>query len=163
MDLEVNNGVLRPATKSQCAQEQVATRFGTRLHELFRTCPQGCRSFEAVKNVHVYKAGDRGDSVFYVRTGLVALLSTGGGNKYLIDIVGAGAIFGELCLRGSDTRLESAIVLKNAVLIELPVERFIAVLQETSQLEHLVQHLANRLQQQLATISDLLASSPERL
>ncbi len=164
MDLQANNRVLRPATTSLSAQEQVASRFGARLHEFLQTCPQGCRSFEAVKGSHVYKAGERGDSIFYIRSGLVALLSTAGGdNKYLIDVVGAGDIFGELSLRGSNTRLESAVVLKHAVMIELPLERFLSVLQETSQLEHLVQHLANRLQQQLATINDLLASRPERL
>ncbi len=44
MDLQANNRVLRPATTSLSAQEQVASRFGARLHEFFQTCPQGAYS-----------------------------------------------------------------------------------------------------------------------
>jgi CRP/FNR family cyclic AMP-dependent transcriptional regulator len=117
---------------------------------------------EFPKNSNVYNAGDRDELVFYVECGLVKTLAVShSGKECLLEIHGGGECFGELCLAGSE-RLETATVMKPAVLRKLQRETLLRSLRTAGVLEDLVRHLAAKLARQQQIITDFVTVDSEK-
>jgi len=71
----------------------------------------------------VYRAGDVADSLFVIARGRVKICSVEveSGREAVIDIVGAGALFGESALYDGGTRERCAVAYENARLLRIPV------------------------------------------
>ena len=71
----------------------------------------------------VYRAGDVADALFVIARGRVKICSVEeeSGREAVIDIVGAGAIFGESALYDGGTRERCAVAYENVRLLRIPV------------------------------------------
>ena len=71
----------------------------------------------------VYRAGDVADALFVIARGRVKICSVEeeSGREAVIDIVGAGALFGESALYDGGTRERCAIAYENVRLLRIPV------------------------------------------
>jgi CRP/FNR family transcriptional regulator, cyclic AMP receptor protein len=96
------------------------------------------RSFAAGEVV--FEQGDRGDSMFIVRSGSVALKD---GDR-LIDTVDAPSLFGEMALIENEPRALTAEANSDAELTEIPVRMFWVLVHETPYFAHLVMSVMAR-------------------
>jgi len=88
------------------------------------------RCFEAGE--FLYHIGGPARSVFLLRRGLVKVSAvSSGGQELTLRVYKAGDIFGELCLCTGERR-EQAVALQTSHAIEIPLERFIARMQQDS-------------------------------
>ena len=71
----------------------------------------------------VYRAGDVADALFVIARGRVKICSVEeeSGREAVIDIVGAGALFGESALYDGGTRERCAVAYENVRLLRIPV------------------------------------------
>src|SRR3712207_4769017 len=74
----------------------------------------------------VYRAGDPADALYVLGRGRVKLctIEEASAREAVIDIVGAGAIFGESALYGAGVREKSAVAYENVRLLRVPVGEF---------------------------------------
>ena len=84
------------------------------------------------------------------------------GKECLLAIHSAGDIFGELCLSGSDARLETATAMEETILKKIPRSQFLARLSRDSLLEGYVRYLAVRVAEQQQVIADLVTVDSEQ-
>jgi CRP/FNR family cyclic AMP-dependent transcriptional regulator len=73
----------------------------------------------------------------------------------LLAIHTAGDIFGELCLSGLGPRLETATVMEEAILKQIPCPKFFARLGRDALFAGFVQYLAARIADQQQIIANL--------
>ncbi|HEU4597318.1 MAG TPA: Crp/Fnr family transcriptional regulator [Pyrinomonadaceae bacterium] len=71
----------------------------------------------------IYRKGDTADALFVIVRGRVKICSVeeASGREAVIDIVGAGALFGESALYGGGTRERCAVAYEQARLLRIPV------------------------------------------
>ncbi len=71
----------------------------------------------------IYRKGDTADALFVIARGRVKICSVeeASGREAVIDIVGAGALFGESALYGGGTRERCAVAYEQARLLRIPV------------------------------------------
>ncbi len=138
--------------------------FKLRMREFFRKRTE-CRQIHISKNEHIYSSGQREPMVYFIESGGVKLLlPSAEGKEYLLAIRCSGDIFGELCLSGQSTRLETAVAMRETTLRQMPHCSFIMGLKQQLLLEGLVQYLAVRLcEQQEITMAMATANSEQRL
>ena len=74
----------------------------------------------------------------------------------------AGDIFGELCLSGLGTRVETAIAMEETVLKQIPCPKFFARLSRDGLLEGFVQYLTVRIADQQQVIANLVTVDSEQ-
>lgn len=107
---------------------QVRNASAVRAVEAFQHCDAGVLSTllasltvrnEAIGQT-IVRQGDAGDSVFLVREGRVRIERREGGSDHTLDSLGPGDVFGEFTLLRGDPRSATAIVERDAVLLELP-------------------------------------------
>ncbi len=73
----------------------------------------------------IYLPGDPGDRVFFINGGRVKCSKvTRDGKELTLAYRGAGHMFGELCVMDGAPREEMAEAMKNAIITEIPRERF---------------------------------------
>ena len=74
----------------------------------------------------IYRIGDPADALFAIARGRVKLshFEEGTGREAVIDIIGAGALFGESALYTTGEREKCAVAYENVRLLRLPVEDF---------------------------------------
>ncbi|HEV2665507.1 MAG TPA: cyclic nucleotide-binding domain-containing protein, partial [Blastocatellia bacterium] len=102
-----------------------AERFKQQLRDSLRQETQDSHAIKITKHDHVYTCGDRADTVYFVESGQVKLLMLSPeGKECLLAIHAAGDIFGELCLSGSGSRLETAIAMEATNLKQIPCSSF---------------------------------------
>ena len=96
----------------------------------------------------VFEKGERGDAMFIVSSGAVALRD---GDRTL-DVVRAPGLFGELALIESQPRALAAVVETDAELVEIPVRTFFVLVNETPYFAQLVMRvMAERLRRASGT------------
>jgi CRP/FNR family transcriptional regulator, cyclic AMP receptor protein len=109
-------------------------------HETFNS-----RVIKIAKHDHVYSCGDSAEMVYFIESGQIKLLMLSPeGKECLLAIHTAGDIFGELCLSGLGSRLETATAMEVANLKQIPYSSFIARLRHDLLFEGFVQYLAVR-------------------
>lgn len=74
----------------------------------------------------VYRAGEAADSIFIITRGRIKLcrIEENSGREAVIDILSAGALFGESALFGLGLREKSAVAYENSRLLRVPLADF---------------------------------------
>ena len=92
----------------------------------------------------IFEQGDRGDSMYVVHTGAVALKA----GARVIETVSAPGLFGEMALIESQPRSLSAVAAGDAELVSIPARHFWVLVHETPYFAQLVMSvMARRLRQ----------------
>ncbi len=82
----------------------------------------------------IFEQGDRGDKMYVVREGSVALKS----GDDVIDTTTGPGIFGEMALIDDEPRALTAVADTEAELVEIPARHFWVLVHETPYFAHLV-------------------------
>ena len=91
-------------------------RFKQQLRDSLQRETLNAHAITIAKHAHVYTCGDPGETVYFIESGQVKLLTLSPeGRERLLAIHTAGDIFGELCLSGLGARLETAIAVEETV------------------------------------------------
>ena len=115
------------------------------------------------KHANVYVCGDLDEMVYFIERGQIKLLMLSPeGKECLLAIHGAGEIFGELCLSGLGSRLETATAMEETILKKIPCSQFPARLSRDALLEGFVRYLAERIAGQQQVIAHLVTVDSEQ-
>jgi CRP/FNR family transcriptional regulator, cyclic AMP receptor protein len=139
-----------------------ADQFKIDLKQLFCGTLQGCRTIKAARRFHVYTSGQRDTMINYIVSGKIKLvLPSQDGKGCLLAIRTQGEIFGELSLCGQTSRLETAVVMEEAILKQIPSQMFLTILKQDSLLEGLIQFLAVGIAEQQEIILAMATKTSE--
>src|SRR5437667_4883408 len=101
--------------------------------------------------------------VYFIESGQIKLLMlSADGKECLLAIHSAGDIFGELCLSGLGSRLETATAMKQTILKQIPCTQFFGRLHRDSLFEGFVRYLAVRIADQQQVIANLVTVDSEQ-
>jgi len=115
------------------------------------------------KHDHVYTSGDERETVYFIEKGQIKLIMTSSeGKECMLAIHGAGDVFGELCLSGLGSRVETAIAMEDTFLKEIPCGKFLDRLSKDSLLEGFIKYLAVRVADQQQVIANLVTVDSEQ-
>src|SRR5689334_22824550 len=102
-------------------------RFKEQMRESLRQETLHSRAITVAKHDNVYTCGDNDELVYFIESGQIKLLMVSPeGKECLLAIHSTGDMFGELCLSGSISRLETATAMEETVLKQIPCSRFFA-------------------------------------
>jgi CRP-like cAMP-binding protein len=114
------------------------------------------------KHQNVYFLGDRAESIYFIESGQIKLLTLSPrGKECLLAIHTAGDMFGELCLADSRLRQETAMAMEDTMLKRIPCYTFFRNLIQNSLIEGFVHYLATRLYDQQQLIANLITVDSE--
>src|SRR5688572_22044211 len=126
-----------------------AERFKQRLRDSLMNETLNSRAITIAKHDHVYTCGDQDEMVYFIESGQVKLqILSPEGRECLLAIHKAGDIFGEPCLSGSGSRLETATAMEETILKQIPCPEFFARLSCDALFEGFAQYLAVRIADQ---------------
>lgn len=115
------------------------------------------------QNGHVYKCGDNDEQVYFIERGQIKLLMLSpDGKECLLSIQASGDIFGELCLAGLGSRLETAIAMDETIIKQIPCSQFFTLLNREGLFEGFVQYMAVRVADQQQIIANLVTVDSEQ-
>ena len=103
------------------------SEIGTKLSdELLVQLASASAAFDFRRRRFVYRAGERADALYLIARGRVKLCTPGAasGREAVIDILGAGSLFGESALYGQEVREKCAVAYENARVVRMPVGDF---------------------------------------
>jgi CRP/FNR family transcriptional regulator, cyclic AMP receptor protein len=141
----------------------LAERFKQQLRDSLRQETQNSRAIKIAKHEHVYTCGDRAENVYFIESGQIKLLMLSPeGKECLLAIHAAGDIFGELCLSGSGSRLETAIAMEETKLKQISCSSFFARLRSDLLFDGFIQYLAVRIADQQQVIANLVTADSEQ-
>jgi CRP-like cAMP-binding protein len=142
---------------------QQGDRFKQQLRESLQHETLNSRTVKIARHANVFTCGDQDEMVYFIESGRVKLLMLSSeGKECLLAIRSAGDIFGELCLSGSDARLETATAMEETILKKIPRSQFLVLLSRDSLLEGYVRYLAVRVAEQQQVIADLVTVDSEQ-
>jgi CRP-like cAMP-binding protein len=124
-----------------------------------------CRPKQLRRGDSLANEGDLGNALYIVREGNLAVrASTEDGNSILLDIVGPGAILGEMALvRVDRTRSASITALTDGVVLVLSAERYEALKGSNSSLtDALLTIMAERVDRLTRQLTEVLFLSVDR-
>src|ERR1700687_3388619 len=105
----------------------------------------------------VYSEGSPADTIFFIESGLVKIYKRGPDNKEIIlQIVGAGELFGEQALGTESSRNIAAEVLQEGVIYVIPRDLFLRVCDEHPELWREISALLTVRKRQLEKKIELL-------
>jgi CRP/FNR family transcriptional regulator, cyclic AMP receptor protein len=132
-------------------------RFKQQLRDSLMSETLNSRVIKIAKHEHVYTCGDNAEMVYFIESGHIKLLMLSPeGKECLLAIHTAGDIFGELCLSGLGSRLETATAMEETSLKQIPCSSFFARLKRDLLFEGFVQYLAVRIADQQQVIANLV-------
>ena len=144
-------------------QTPQADRFKQQLRDSLQRETLNSRAVKIARHANVYTCGDHDEMVYFIESGQVKLLMLSSeGKECILAIHSAGDIFGELCLSGLGSRLETATAMKATILKQVPCSQFFARLSRDSLFEGFVQYLAVRVADQQQVIADLVTVDSEQ-
>jgi len=121
------------------------------------------RAVKIARHANVYACGDQDEMVYFIESGQIKLLMLSSeGKECLLAIHSAGDVFGELCLSGLGTRLETATAMKQTMLKQIPCAQFLGRLSRDSLFEGFVRYLAVRIADQQQVIANLVTVDSEQ-
>jgi CRP/FNR family transcriptional regulator, cyclic AMP receptor protein len=140
-----------------------AERFKQQLRDSLLNETLNSRAIKIAKHDHIYTCGDSAEMVYFIESGQIKLLMLSPeGRECLLAIHSAGDIFGELCLSGSGSRLETATAMEEASLKQIPCSSFFERLKRDQLFEGFVQYLAVRIADQQQVIANLVTVDCEQ-
>jgi len=140
-----------------------ADLFKQQMRESLRQETLNSRAVTIAKHDNVYTCGDNDELVYFIASGQVKLLMLSPeGRECLLAIHTAGDIFGELCLSGLGSRLETAKAMEETSLKQIPCSSFFGRLRRDLLFEGFVQYLAVRIADQQQVIANLVTVDSEQ-
>jgi CRP/FNR family cyclic AMP-dependent transcriptional regulator len=140
-----------------------ADEFKQKLRDSLQRETQNSRAVKIARHGNVYTCGDQDEMVYFIETGQIKLLMLSSeGKECLLAIHSAGDVFGELCLSGLGTRLETATAMKQTMLKQIPSSQFLGRLSTDSLFEGFVRYLAVRIADQQQVIANLVTVDSEQ-
>lgn len=140
------------------------TKFLRELNDLMRLKPVEVTSIKIVKKKYIYNYGDRAENIYFVESGQIKLaLFSPTGRECLLDIHSTGNIFGELCISGIRSRMETAIAITDTALKQIPCRRFLTLLSNNFMIEDFMMYLTARILEQQQIISNLVLLDKEHI
>ena len=137
--------------------------FKEQLRESLQRETLNSRALTIARHDNVYNCGDQDERVYFIKSGKIKLLMLSPeGKECLLAIHSAGDVFGELCLSGSGSRLETATAMEESILRTIPRSQFLARLDRDSLLEGFVRYLAVRIADQQQVIANLVTVDSEQ-
>jgi CRP/FNR family cyclic AMP-dependent transcriptional regulator len=144
-------------------QTPQADEFKQKLRDSLQRETQNSRAVKIARHGNVYTCGDQDEMVYFIETGQIKLLMLSTeGKECLLAIHSAGDVFGELCLSGLGTRLETATAMKQTMLKQIPSSQFLGRLSHDSLFEGFVRYLAVRIADQQQVIANLVTVDSEQ-
>jgi len=121
---------------------------GEQPEKLLEMIAEGRPRQQALAGTVIFPAGARGESMYIVASGSVALNS----DERTVETVSAPGLFGELALIEDAPRALTAVAATDAELVEIPERHFWVLVHETPYFAQVVMSvMANRLRGQSAT------------
>jgi CRP-like cAMP-binding protein len=144
-------------------QTPQADEFKRQLKNSLQRETVNSRLIKIARHATVYNAGDQDEMVYFIESGQIKLLMVSSeGKECLLAIHASGDIFGELCLTGLGTRLETATAMKVTTLKQIPCGQFFDRLKRDSLFEGFVRYLAVRIADQQQVIANLVTVDSEQ-
>jgi CRP/FNR family transcriptional regulator, cyclic AMP receptor protein len=144
-------------------QTPQADEFKQKLRDSLQHETQNSRAVKIPRHDNVYSCGDQDEMVYFIESGQIKLLMlSSDGKECLLAIHSAGDVFGELCLSGLGTRLETATAMKQTMLKQIPSSQFLGRLSRDSLFEGFVRYLAVRIADQQQVIANLVTVDSEQ-
>lgn len=138
-------------------------QFKDRMRESLLQETLHSRAIRFAKHENIYTCGDQDELVYFIESGQIKLLMLSpDGKECLLAIHTAGDMFGELCLSGLGSRLETATAMEETNLKQIPSSKFFARLERDKLFEGFVQYLAVRIADQQQVIADLVTVDSEQ-
>ena len=103
------------------------SEIGARLNDrLLARLAAGSTAVDYRRRRFIYRQGETADALFVIARGRVKLCSVEEetGREAVIDILGAGSLFGESALYASGAREKCAVAFENVRLVRIPVGEF---------------------------------------
>jgi CRP-like cAMP-binding protein len=142
---------------------QQSDRFKQQLRDSLQCETLNARTVNIARHANVYTCGDKDEMVYFIESGRIKLLMLSPeGKECLLAIHGVGDVFGELCLSGSEARLETATAMEETVLKKISRSQFLARLRQDSLFEGYVRYLTVRIADQQQIIADLVTVDSEQ-
>jgi CRP/FNR family cyclic AMP-dependent transcriptional regulator len=139
-----------------------ADEFKVRLRQSLQRQSREFASTRFSKHQNVYVLGDKAESVYFIETGQIKLLTLSlAGKECLLAIHTAGDTFGELCLAGCKLRQESATAMEDTTLKRIPCSSLFQHLSRNSLVEGFTHYLAARVGDQQRVITNLITLDGE--
>jgi CRP/FNR family transcriptional regulator, cyclic AMP receptor protein len=144
-------------------QTPQADEFKQQLRDSLMRETMNSRAVKIARHANVYTCGDQDEMVYFIESGQVKLLMLSSeGKECLLAIHSVGDVFGELCLSGLGTRLETATAMKQTMLKQIPSSQFLGRLSRDSLFEGFVRYLAVRIADQQQVIANLVTVDSEQ-
>jgi CRP/FNR family transcriptional regulator, cyclic AMP receptor protein len=144
-------------------QSAQAGTFKQQLRESLRRDSLNSHAVKIARHDNVYTCGDQDKMIYFIESGQIKLLMLSPeGKECLLAIHAAGDIFGELCLSGSGSRLETATAMEETILRQIPSSQFLARLSRDSLLAGFVRYLAGRIADQQRVIANMVTVDSEQ-
>jgi CRP/FNR family cyclic AMP-dependent transcriptional regulator len=144
-------------------QTAQAEKFKQQLRESLQRDTLNSHAVKIAKHVNVYTCGDQDEMIYYIESGRIKLLMLSPeGKECLLAIYSAGDIFGELCLSGLGSRLETATAMEETSLKQIPCSQFLARLSRCSLFDGFVRYLAGRIADQQQVIANMVTVDSEQ-
>jgi CRP/FNR family cyclic AMP-dependent transcriptional regulator len=144
-------------------QTPEAERFKKQMRDSLQRETLNSRTVTIPRHTNVYTCGDQDEMVYFIETGQIKLLLLSPeGKECLLAIHSGGDIFGELCLSGLGSRLETATAMKETKLKQIPCAQFFDRLNRDALSEGFVRYLAVRIADQQQVIANLVTVDSEQ-
>lgn len=131
--------------------------FKQQLRDSLQRETRGSRAIKIAKHTNIYNCGDDGDSLYFIESGQVKLVTVSpDGKECLLAIYTAGDVFGEMCIGGPAERMETATAMEETEVKLIPCSKLFARLSNDSLLEGFAKYLAARIADQTQVISNLV-------
>jgi CRP/FNR family cyclic AMP-dependent transcriptional regulator len=144
-------------------QTPQSDEFKQQLRDSLQRETQNSRAIKIARHSNVYSCGDQNEMVYFIESGQIKLLMLSSeGKECLLAIHSAGDVFGELCLSGLGTRLETATAMKQTMLKQIHSSQFLGRLSRDSLFEGFVRYLAVRIADQQQVIANLVTVDSEQ-
>jgi CRP-like cAMP-binding protein len=144
-------------------QSPIADLFTRQLSDSLVRETKNSHGIKFAKNANIYLSGDKSESVYYIVSGRVKLLTNSPeGKECLLAIYTAGDVFGEMCLSGLGPRQETATAMSETVIKQISRSTFFSRLNDDLLLEGFIRYLAVRISDQQDVISNLVTVDSEQ-
>jgi CRP/FNR family transcriptional regulator, cyclic AMP receptor protein len=144
-------------------QSPQADMFKQQLRDSLERDSLDSRVIKIIKHSNVYVCGDNDKTIYFIESGQVKILMLSPeGKECILAIYTAGDIFGESCLSGSGSRMDTAVAMEDTALREISSSKFFIHLSSNSLLEGFVQYLAGRIVDQQQVIANMVTVDSEQ-
>jgi CRP/FNR family transcriptional regulator, cyclic AMP receptor protein len=130
-------------------------KFKQQLRASLRRDTLNSHAVKIARHVNVYRCGDQDEMIYFIESGRIkVLMLSPEGKECLLAVHTAGDIFGELCLSGLGSRLDTATSMETTIVKPIPCSQFLARLSRDSLFDDFVRYLAGRIADQQQIIAN---------